>query len=122
MNGRRIDVNFTAFGDRNTASSRLRAWNLADELVRSGHRATVNARRIAPIEVFQKVRDKARLDMARARGSMVVYDFDDHYLLNESGTRDDLLRFFARAHVVTVGSRSLYEVASEHHDRVELFE
>ncbi|MEA2312982.1 MAG: hypothetical protein QOE28_2950, partial [Solirubrobacteraceae bacterium] len=94
----------------------------ADELVRQGHRATVNADRVAAVEVLQKVRNGSRLAAAEEHNSVVVYDFDDHYLLEEAGTRNDLLRVFARADAVSAGSPALVEAAAEHHDRVWLFE
>ncbi|HEX2088126.1 MAG TPA: hypothetical protein VHF89_20735 [Solirubrobacteraceae bacterium] len=122
MNGRRLDVNFSTFGDRSTASSRLRAWMLADELRRRGHHVTVNAARLADVEVFQKVRNWSRLDAALERGSRIVLDFDDNYLLDDLGTRDEMIAAMNTAALVTVGSRALAESASRFHERVELFE
>lgn len=119
---RRIDVNFSTFGGRETASSRLRAWMIADELLSRGHRAVVNGARVAPIEVFQKVRNVSRMEAAAGRGSTIIFDFDDHYLLDHVGTRDDTLGAMNRADLVTVGSFALLKAAERYHQRVRLFE
>ncbi|MFT4037600.1 MAG: hypothetical protein QM692_05420 [Thermomicrobiales bacterium] len=115
-------INFDTFGDRATASSRLRAWMLADELQHAGHAATVNGALDVDIQVFQKRRDAARLRTAKGHGARIVFDFDDHYLLEDSGARDDILAFMNLADVVTVGSQELLEHASRYHRHVVLFE
>lgn len=115
-------MNFTTFGDRRTASSRLRAWMIADELSARGHRAAVNRERLAPIEVLQKVRHVSRLRKAKAGNCRVIFDFDDDYLLEEVGTRDEVLAVMNVSDLVTVGSPHLLEIASAYHDNVRLFE
>jgi len=87
-----------------------------------GHDATVNGRSVKPIEVFQKVRPLDRVTSAHRGGSFTVYDFDDNYLLEDVGTRDDVLRFINRVHMVTVGSTELLEAVAPYHERVHLFE
>lgn len=118
----RLDVNFNTFGDRNTGSSRLRAWMLADELTTRGHRVTVNGARLASIEVFQKVRNRSRIEAAVERGVHVVFDIDDNYLLEEVGAREDVVAAINLASAVTVGSHALRTSAEQFHDRVWLFE
>lgn len=123
MTTRRIEsVRFATLGDRRTASSRLRAFLFADELIRVGIRAEVGAAALADIEVFQKVRDFTRLRLAASAGATIVFDFDDNYLLDEVGTKRDVLHFLLASDVVTVGSQALLELASEYHDNVMLVE
>ena len=115
-------VNFDVFGDREIASSRLRGWMIADQLRATGHHATVNGPLNVEVQVFQKRRDSKRLQTAKANGARIVYDFDDNYLLDNVGSKDDILAFMNQADVVTVGSRDLFECASRYHDHVILFE
>jgi len=118
----RLDVNFNTFGDRNTGSSRLRAWMLADELATRGHRVTVNGARLASIEVFQKVRNRSRIEAALEQGAHVVFDLDDNYFLEGVGARDEVVATMNLASEVTVGSYKLKISAEQFHDRVRLFE
>jgi len=118
----RVSANFSPFGNRSSASARLRAWRLAEELRLRGHDATVNGQDLKAIEVFQKVRPFERLTSARRRNAFVIYDFDDNYLLEGVGTRDDILRFINLVDMVTVGSPDLLEAVTPYHDRVYLFE
>lgn len=115
-------INFTTLGDRTTASSRLRAWMIADWLNQHARVASVGAEDIARIEVFQKQQNFPRLRRAKRAGATVVFDFDDNYLLAEVGTRNDVLRFMLGADLVMVGSQALYEEAVQHHDDVYLFQ
>lgn len=128
----RLRVVFNSFGGRDAASARLRAWAIADELRLIGHEPSVHTYQppergpgpdvIGNIEVFQKVRPHDRLAFCRRRSSLTVFDIDDHYLLDEVGTRSDVLRFMNLVDVVTVGSRHLLDIVSEYHDDVSLFE
>jgi len=118
----RLRINFDTLGDRSAASSRLRAWMIADELRSRGHAVTINGDLGADVQVFQKVRPQARLAEARRSGALVVADFDDNYLLSEVGTREDVVRFLNEVDLVTVGSPYLLEVADAFHDRVALLE
>lgn len=118
----RLDVNFNAFGDRTSASARLRAWYLAEELNFQGHRATVGGARRPDVEVFQKVRDFRRLGEVRRRRIFTIYDLDDNYLLEDVGTRDDVLSFVNLVDMVTVGSGLIREAVEPFHDHVHLFE
>lgn len=124
LEGGNLSINFTTFGDETTASSRLRAFKMAEALRKLGHSASVNVATGEPcdIQVFQKVRDLKTLRAAHRMDSLTVYDFDDHYLLGDSGARDDIVHFMNLVDLVTVGSRALLEDASRFHDRVVLFE
>ncbi|HEX2088124.1 MAG TPA: hypothetical protein VHF89_20725 [Solirubrobacteraceae bacterium] len=119
----RLTINFTPFGDLTQASARLRAWNLAEELRLQGHAAAVNGAGIGDVEVFQKVRPHDRLAAARRRPrTLTVYDIDDHYLLDDVGTKDDVVRFLNLVDLVTVGSEELLGAVSAWHPDVRLFE
>lgn len=117
---------FEVFGTRETASSRLRAWKIAHGLEERGHEAQVGECRWEGTEVdvwvFQKKRDFESLKCAQAGGGMVVFDFDDNYLLKDVGTRHEILAFMNAADLVTVGSPALLEEARDLHERVFLFE
>ena len=115
-------INFDTFGDRAKASSRLRAWMLADQLQLAGHQVTLNGSLDVDIQVFQKRRDAKRLREARGNGARIVFDFDDNYLLDDVGAKDDIVSFMNLADVITVGSRDLLERASRYHEHVVLFE
>lgn len=118
----RYRVNLDAFGDRTKASSRLRAWMLAERLQALGHEATLNGPLDVDVQVFQKDRNGRRLQAAKANGARIVYDFDDNFLLEDAGARDDVIAFMNLADVVTVGSHDLLVQARRYHDRVLLFE
>ena len=76
-----LSFRFDTFGDVTTASSRLRAWKLGEFLKASGHRVTMNEGAQCDVYVCQKVRPFASLRALREAGALVVYDFDDHLLL-----------------------------------------
>lgn len=117
-----IRINFDVFGDEYAASSRLRAWRLAEALRKKGHQASVGGATDVDIQVFQKVRPIKRQREARRHGAITVYDFDDNYLLPEVGTRESVLAFINGVDVVTVGSQHLLDVVSNYHDTCLLFE
>jgi hypothetical protein len=70
---------FTA-GDRNWASSRLRAWKVADALTSQGHDVTMNGYPwAADVVVMQKRFDmNDTMQQLRQRGIRVVWDCDDY--------------------------------------------
>lgn len=115
-------ISFFPFGPISQASARLRAHYIADALRARGHDVEIDARPDAELVVFQKKRNFAALFEAKRRGARVVYDFDDHYLLDDSGARDEILKIVNLADVVTVGSHELLQAASAYHPNVRLFE
>jgi predicted O-methyltransferase YrrM len=117
-----LRINFDSFGDREKASSRLRAWMVADQLRTMGHEVSVNGSLDVDIQVFQKRRDVKRLQTAKRNGARIVFDFDDHYLLDDVGAKDDMLAFMNQSEIVAVGSQALLEEARRYHDHVILFE
>ena len=113
---------FDTFGDFTKASSRLRAWKIADTLEQMGHTVTINAGSTPDIYVCQKVRPLSEMQRSKAAGARLIYDFDDNYLLASQGTKADLVAMLNIADVVTVGNSKLLGEAKKYHDRVYLFE
>ena len=120
-----LSFRFDTFGDVTTASSRLRAWKLSRFLKAHGHRVTMNEGAKCDVYVCQKVRPFASLRAMREAGALVVYDFDDHLLLEgveSHGVREDVVAFMNAADVVTVGSEYLGVDARNFHHNVYVLE
>jgi hypothetical protein len=117
-----LKISFDLFGDEQTASSRLRGFKLARELTKLGHVPIIGNKGVADLKVFQKNLNFKELGRVRESGAIVIYDFDDNYLLEGVGTRSDVIRFMNFADVVTAGSDLLVESAKQYHPRVYLFE
>ncbi len=120
-----LTFRFDTFGDVTTASSRLRAWKLGEFLASSGHRVSMNEGEPCDVYVCQKVRPFASLRALREAGALVVYDFDDHLLLEgveSHGVKDEVVAFINAADVVTVGSEYLAEAARNFHRNVFVLE
>lgn len=122
---RLLTFRFDTFGEVTTASSRLRAWKLGEFLASSGHRVSMNEGEPCDVYVCQKVRPFATLRALREAGALVVYDFDDHLLLEgveSHGVKDEVIAFINAADVVTVGSEYLAEAARNFHRNVFVLE
>jgi hypothetical protein len=117
-----VKINFTLFGREGTASSRLRGFKLARELNKMGHTATIGRGHVADMYVFQKSLQFATLAEAKENNAIVVYDLDDNYLLEGTGTKNDVLRFINFADVVSTGSDLIADTARCYHQSVYLFE
>ena len=116
-----LSFRFDTFGDVTTASSRLRAWKLGEFLRSSGHRVSMNEGAQCDVYVCQKVRPFASLRALREAGALVVYDFDDHLLLEgveSHGVKEEVVAFMNAADVVTVGSEYLGDDARNFHRNV----
>lgn len=73
-------VYYTA-GSRDWASSRLRAWKVADALAEMGHTVTMNPPLLPETDVLivQKRTDVVdTMQVARKRGVRIIYDVDDY--------------------------------------------
>jgi len=120
-----LSFRFDTFGDVTTASSRLRAWRLGRFLKAHGHRVTMNEGAQCDVYVCQKVRPFASLRAMREAGALVVYDFDDHLLLEGAeshGVKEEVVAFMNAADVVTVGSEYLGVDARNFHHNVYVLE
>ena len=120
-----LSFRFDTFGDVTTASSRLRAWGLGRFLKAHGHRVTMNEGAQCDVYVCQKVRPFASLRAMREAGALVVYDFDDHLLLEGAeshGVKEEVVAFMNAADVVTVGSEYLGVDARNFHHNVYVLE
>ena len=116
-----LSFRFDTFGDVTTASSRLRAWKLGEFLRSSGHRVSMNEGGQCDVYVCQKVRPFASLRALREAGALVVYDFDDHLLLEGAeghGVKEEVVAFMNAADVVTIGSEYLGDDTRNFHRNV----
>ena len=105
-----LSFRFDTFGDLNTASSRLRAWRLGHFLAAQGHSVAFNEGHGCDVYVCQKVRPFPTLKQQKERGAFVIYDLDDHLLLEGpegQGTKADVVAFINAVDVVSVGSDHL---------------
>lgn len=64
--------------DRNTASSRLRVWNIQPH-IKDAKVGIADKYRTGDVLVIQKVPDINELQKAQKEGAKVVYDIDDYY-------------------------------------------
>ena len=122
---RLLTFRFDTFGDLMTASSRLRAWRLSEFLAKSGHRVSMNKGTKCDVYVCQKVRPFDFLREFRAAGKLIVYDFDDHLLLEgveSHGVKEEVVAFMNAVDLVTVGSEYLGEAARRYHSNVFVLE
>ena len=86
---------------------------------------TMNEGAQCDVYVCQKVRPFASLRAKREAGALVVYDFDDHLLLEgveSHGVREEVVAFMNAADVVTVGSEYLGVDARNFHGNVFVLE
>ena len=105
-----LSFRFDTFGDLNTASSRLRAWRLGHFLAGQGHSVAFNDGHGCDVYVCQKVRPFTTLQQQKEHGAFVIYDLDDHLLLEGpegQGAKADVVAFINAVDLVTVGSPHL---------------
>lgn len=69
---------FRPIQDRNTASSRLRVWNIQPHIQKSVI-GIANEYKEGDILVIQKIPDLELLKKAKSQGAKVIYDIDDYY-------------------------------------------
>lgn len=122
---RALTFRFDTFGDETTASSRLRAFRLGRFLSHKGHRVLLNEGADCDIYVCQKVRPFSMAADFKRAGALLVYDFDDHFLLEGPeghGFKAEVVAFINGADVVTVGSAHLLKVARNYHPNVFVLE
>jgi hypothetical protein len=112
---------FDTIGDVTTASSRLRAWKLAEFLTATGHVALINQGERCDVYVSQKARPFASLNRFKATGALTVYDLDDHFLLagpEGHGLKEEVVAFLNAVDVVTVGNSHLLRAVEKYHPNV----
>lgn len=73
---------FRPIGDKNTASSRLRVWNIQPHVPES-HVAIAEEYKKGDILIVQKIPDIEELRKAKKQGAKVIYDIDDYYWSDE---------------------------------------
>jgi hypothetical protein len=122
---RALTFRFDTIGDIATASSRLRAWKLAEFLTEAGHSVLMNGGDRCDVFVCQKTRPFESLWRLKTAGALTVYDLDDHFLLTGPeghGLKEEVVAFINAVDVVTVGSQRLLHAAKKYHPNVFRFE
>lgn len=122
---RPLRIRYEVFGGRTSASSRLRCWKFIDILQAEGHTVTVGGSETnVDLLICQKTRPFKVVDAVRRANpqAVVVYDFDDNYLLPTQGVQAEVIAFFNVADVVTCGSEHLARMAREYHPNVYVLE
>src|SRR5882724_5548946 len=78
-----MNISYFPMGDRNAASSRLRVYKIADELIKLGHSVSFNEVNGAThVAVVQKRYDlDAEIVKWRNEGIRVIFDYDDLIVL-----------------------------------------
>ncbi len=122
---RPLRIRYEVFGNRRSASSRLRCWKFIDILQAEGHTVTVGgAETNVDLLICQKNRPFKIVEAVRRANpeAVVVYDFDDNYLLPSQGVQAEVVAFLNLVDVVTCGSEYLAEMAREFHPNVYVLE
>ncbi len=122
---RPLRIRYEVFGGRTSASSRLRCWKFIDILQAEGHTVAVGGSETNVDLLFcQKTRPFKIVDAVKRANpqAVVVYDFDDNYLLPSQGVQAEVIAFFNLVDVVTCGSEYLAEMAREYHPNVYVLE
>jgi hypothetical protein len=118
---RTLTFRIDTIGDSTTASTRLRAWKLAEFLKEIGHQVLLNEGDSCDVYVCQKTRPFESLQRFKAAGALAVYDLDDHFLLAGPaghGLKEEVVAFFNAVDVVTVGNQHLLRAAENYHPQV----
>jgi hypothetical protein len=122
---RPLRIRYEVFGGRTSASSRLRCWKFIDILQAEGHTVTVGGSETnVDLLICQKTRPFKIVDAVRRANpqAVIVYDFDDNYLLPSQGVQAEVVAFLNLVDVVTCGSEYLAVMAREFHPNVYVLE
>ena len=117
-----LALRFDTRGDLSLASSRLRAWTIADYLDLVGWPVAMNRGDAFDLYVCQKVRHRLRLRRARRDGRAVLYDLDDNEPLISTRETRDIRAFVKAVDGATAGSAFLREMMAAWNDNTMLFE
>lgn len=113
-------IRFDTLGDLNKASSRLRAWMLADRLTQLGVKTTCNSGKKFDVYVCQKVHPLRKAKKAFRLGKMVVYDLDDNEFVRKKRHDRAIRKLLKTTSIVTVGSKFLQKEVQKLHPSVHL--
>jgi hypothetical protein len=111
-----------AVGGWERASSRLRAWRLAEFLARSGFEARVNGGWRFDILICQKTYPFALARLAQRAGRTILFDLDDPDFDRSPRWRTRIRKFTALAHGVTAGSDYLQAQLAPFHREIHVLE
>ncbi len=113
---------FNAVGGWERASSRLRAWMLAEFLAKQGFETHVNGGSRFDILVCQKTYPFLLARNARRAGKTVLFDLDDPDFDRSPLWREKVRKFMQLAHGVTTGSDFLKERLKAFHPKAHVLE
>lgn len=122
---RPLRIRYEVFGGRTSASSRLRCWKFIDILQAEGHTVSVGGSETnVDLLICQKTRPFKVVDAVKRANpqAVIVYDFDDNYLLPAQGVQAEVIAFLNLVDVVTCGSEYLAQMAREYHSNVYVLE
>ncbi len=117
-----IGVRFDTRKDLSRASSRLRAWMLADYLDLLGVRTSMNGGSDCDVYVCQKRHPFLKARNARRRGALVLYDLDDNDFIMSAARNWKIRRFLRMTDAVSAGSELLREKLRVVHPKAFLFD
>jgi hypothetical protein len=124
---RKLYIRYDVFGDDTKASSRLRAWKFIELLKQEGHDVSVgDGGKDASIDLYfcQKVRPFSTVRRIRTANpnAVIIYDFDDNFILPEQGVLPEFLAFINLVDVVTCGSEYLAMAIRQWHHNIFVLE
>jgi len=125
---RKLRIRYDVFGDQAKASSRLRAWKFIEVLKQEGHDVSVgvgdDGDANVDLYICQKIRAFRTVRRVRAANpnAVIVYDFDDNFILPEQGVLPEFLAFINHVDVVTCGSEYLAMAVRRWHSNVFVLE
>ncbi len=96
-------IYFLPWGDKNTASSRLRVYNVLP-VIKDAVVGVPKKYKKGDILIIQKAVAPRELEKAKKQGAKVIYDIDDNYL-----DKTDFAEMCRKADLVTVGSHYFHK-------------
>lgn len=105
---------FRPLADKNTASSRLRVWNIQPHIEKSVV-GIADEYRKGDTLIIQKIPDINELRKAKSQGAKVIYDIDDYYW-EENGVYEnwkDFLQMIKECDVLTVDTEKKKEMLKD---------
>ncbi len=124
-NYRKLRIRYDFFGDVTKASSRLRVWKFVEILRQEGHDVFLaGATTDVDLYICQKNRPFNTLAAVRKANprAVIVYDFDDNFLLPTEGALPEFMAFINYVDVVTCGSEYLAQTVRQWHSNVYVLE
>jgi len=122
---RKLRVRYDFFGDVSKASSRLRVWKFVEVLRAEGHEVFTSGNTI-DVDIYFCQKNRPFNTVAAVRKAspraVIVYDFDDNFLLPTEGALPEFMAFINNVDVVTTGSDYLADTVRKWHSNVYVLE